>query len=125
MSAKTIAVTLAGEDWDVPASYRVAADLCTVGIDPLKMAISARTDGMLPIDLEQLVTIIYVGVKRGGCKMTRDDVGEAVISEMGITAALEVASSILTALVLGGPSEQDGNPDKKKSGAARRKAGPS
>ena len=122
MSAKTVTVTLGGEDWDVPASYRVAADLCAAGIDPLKMAVAARTDGTLPISFEQLVTVVHIGVKRAGCKLTRDDVGEAIVGEMGMVAALEKASDILTAIVLGGPSEEDANPQKKAS-AARRKTG--
>jgi hypothetical protein len=123
MSAKTVTVTLGGEDWDVPASYRVAADLCALGIDPLKMAIAARTDGTLPIDFEQLVSVIHVGVKRAGCKLTRDDVGEAIITEMGMVVALEKASEVLTAIVLGGPSAEDANFNEKKPRAARRKTG--
>jgi hypothetical protein len=125
MSAKTVAITLAGKDWDVPASYRVAADLCAEGIDPLKMAIAARSTGTLPIDLEQLVSVIHIGVKRAGCKLTRDEVGEAIVSEIGLVTALEKASAILTALVLGGPSENEANFSEKKARAARRKTGQS
>ena len=123
MSAKTVTITLGGEDWEVPASYRVAADLCALGIDPLKMAIAARADGTLPMDFEQLVSVIYVGVKRAGCKMPRDDVGEAIISEIGMVASLEKASEILTAIVLGGPSAEESNFSAKKTSAARRKTG--
>ena len=125
MSAKTVAITLGGDDWDVPANYRVAADLCAVGIDPLKMAIAARTDGTLPIDFEQLVSVIHIGVKRAGCKLTRDEVGEAIVGELGMVSALEAASMLLTALVLGGPSGDDANFSEKKANAVRRKTGQS
>jgi hypothetical protein len=121
---RTISVEIGGVDWAVPASYRVASDLCLLGLDPLKIALSARDTGELNINLEQLIDIIHIGIKRAGCQMTRDDVGEAVISQIGIVPALEKASEILTALVAGGPSSKESNPSPKKPSAARRKPGP-
>lgn len=125
MSAKAVTITLAGADWEVPASYRTSAAMFALGCDPLKMSIAAHKDGMLPIDFEQLVSIIHAGVKQAGCSLPRDEVGEAIISEMGMITALEKASELLTAIVTGGPSEEDANFKPKKPSAARRKTGQS
>jgi len=123
MSSKTVSVTIDGEDWAIPVSYRVAADLCDAGIDPLRMAISAQNTGSLPITFEQLITVIYIGTKRAGCKLTKDDIGEAIVSEIGMVAALEVASQILTLIVTGGPDAEESNISAKKQSARRQKTG--
>ena len=123
MSSKTVSITLEGEDWAIPVSYRVAADLCDAGIDPLRMAMAAQSTGTLPITFEQLITVIYIGTKRAGCKLTKDDIGEAIVAEIGMVAALEVASQILTLIVTGGPNAEESNVSGKKQNAGRRKIG--
>lgn len=123
MTSKTVSITLSGEDWQIPVSYRVAADLCDAGIDPLKMAMAAQSTGTLPITFDQLVTVVHIGVKRAGCGLTRDEVGEAVVSEIGMVTALEAASQILTLIVTGGPSAEEANSSVKKRSAGRRRTG--
>ena len=125
MSCKTIAIELCGDSYDMPASYRVAADLCLLDIDPLQVALSARgaEDGLIPLSMEQIITIISVGVKRAGGSLTRDEVGEAIISDVGIIAALEVVSRYLTCIVVGGPSSEDANFKESGPGKPRRRTG--
>jgi hypothetical protein len=111
--AKTVNVTLAGVDYQMPASYKVAKEIGQRVGDPLKMAIDAER-GEIPWTFESVVDIIHIGAKAAGCALSHDDVGDALM-DSGIPAALEAAANLIGQIVAGGPDKPLKGSTSKKS----------
>jgi hypothetical protein len=107
---KTVSYTLAGIDYQMPASYKVAREIGQRVGDPLAMAIKAEK-GEIPWTLESTIDIIPIGVKAAGCSLSRDDVADAVFDE-GVTGALQASAELIGQIVAGGPA----NPIKADGG---------
>lgn len=101
--AKTVSMTLAGVDYEMPASYKVAREIGQRVGDPLKMALTAES-GEVPWSLENVIDIIWVGCKAAGCSLSRDDVGDEVM-EFGVGESLERAAMLIGYIVAGGPDK--------------------
>jgi len=100
---KTVSYTLAGVEYAMPASYKVARDIGQRVGDPLAMAIKAE-QGEIPWTLEATIDIIHVGVKAAGCSLSRDDVADGIF-DGGLTGALQAAAELISAIVAGGPDK--------------------
>lgn len=101
--AKTVSMALAGVDYEMPASYKVAREIGQRVGDPLKMALTAEA-GDIPWSLENVIDIIYIGCKAAGCSLSRDDVGDEVM-EAGVADSLEKAAMLIGHIVAGGPDK--------------------
>jgi hypothetical protein len=111
--AKTVAFTLAGVEYSMPASYKVAREIGQRVGDPLAMAIKAEK-GEIPWTLEAIIDIIAIGAKAAGCGLSRDDVADAIMNE-GVPAALEAAANLIGHIVTGGPDKPIKGDGAKKS----------
>lgn len=101
--AKTVSYNLAGVEYQMPASYKVAREIGQRVGDPLAMAIKAE-QGEIPWTLESTIDIVHIGVKAAGCSLSRDDVADAVFDD-GLTNALQSAAELVSAIVAGGPDK--------------------
>lgn len=101
--AKTVEMTLAGVNYEMPASYKVAREIGQRVGDPLKMALQAES-GEIPWSLENVIDIIWIGCKAAGCSLSRDDVGDEVM-EAGVADCLEKAAMLIGHIVAGGPDK--------------------
>lgn len=100
---KTVTYTLAGVDYPMPASYKVAREIGQRVGDPLAMAIKAEK-GEIPWTLEATIDIIHIGAKAAGCGLSRDDVAEAIFDN-GVTGALQASAELVGFIVAGGPDK--------------------
>jgi hypothetical protein len=99
--ARTITAVINGTSYEMPASFGAAKEIGKKVGDPLKLAVSAaRSGGMVPLSIEDVVRIIAIGCSHAGCKLPEDVVGEYIV-EQGVTGYLEIVGEYITAIVSG------------------------
>lgn len=114
MASRFVDLELGGNTWRLPATYAVSKQISETVGDPLKMAVAAG-HGQLPWTLENAIDILHVGLKAAGCKLTRQQVGEA-IHDAGPIPYMKDVARYVAALVEGSPerallpSEEDARP---------------
>jgi hypothetical protein len=66
------------------------------------------------MDLEQVVTVIEIGVRHAGCNLSHDEIGEAIVGG-GLVNYIGKAGEYIAAMVAGGPEKPvvGGGPKKK------------
>lgn len=98
---RTVDVSLAGAVYAMPVSFAAIEKVASRVGDPFALSLGMTRGETL--SLLQTVETIAIGASLAGCKLTREEVGQA-ITEAGAQDFLKVASSYVIALVSGGPS---------------------
>lgn len=107
---KTFQVELAGQCYAMPVSFAAIEAVATSVGDPFKLALGMTRGETL--SAVQTVDAIAIGAGLAGCKLTRHEVGQAIV-EAGAQDFLKIASAYVIALVSGGPSAPTTNAKKK------------
>jgi hypothetical protein len=115
--ARTVTVKLNGSEWHMPASYRASREVAEVVGDPVQMAVKSA-NGTLAWTQEDIISIIYIGMKHAGCGLSRDDVGEAIV-DSGTIEMAQVAGEYIATMVAGAPER----PVQQQKKTALRKVG--
>lgn len=90
-----IEVVLAGETYPLCLTLGALAELETaLGSDDLVDVIERFQNGRIKTD--DIITILWVGLKGGGAKLTKEDV-KAMKIEGGIKSYVEIIAKLLTA----------------------------
>lgn len=101
---RSVTVEIAGESIDLPVNFKAGEALANAGVDPLKVALNAASGtGMSSIDV---ITVLVVGAKAAGSKLTRDQIGNAVYED-GVVAHLRVVNEYLSEFVNKKPEYPD------------------
>lgn len=116
---RTVTVKLNGTEWHMPATYKASREIAEAVEDPVKMAI-ASASSQLEWGTEDIVSIIYIGVKTAGCGMSRDDVGECVV-EQGTVEMGQIAGDYIAAIVSGSPSKSTASEKKARPRAGSKR----
>jgi hypothetical protein len=102
--ARTVEVVLDGQAYAMPASYRAAREIAQKVGDPLKLALAAhRSGGAVPMGIDDVVGILAIGVRLAGCKLSTEEIGEAVV-DAGVTNYIGTVGDYILAIV-SGPEE--------------------
>jgi hypothetical protein len=110
--AKTVEAVINGTAYHMPASFKASKEIAEKVGDPLKLAMSAsQNGGAVPMSINDVVSIIAIGVKHAGCGLSFDAIGEAVVSK-GVMTYLPVIGDYLLAICTGS-SDVGGDGGKK------------
>lgn len=101
MAARYVEVVVGGQSWRMPVNYRAAMQIARTVGDPLQMVQKAAR-GQLAWSMSDVVSVIEAGLAAAGCALTKDQIGEAIVSG-GVNSYLTPASEYVCALVEGGP----------------------
>lgn len=111
MASRYVDVTLAGQAWKMPASYAASKEIAETVGDPLQMAIKAQ-QGDLSWTIDDIVSIIYVGVHRAGASLKREQIAEQIV-DGGVQTYLEAAINYVISIVSGEPERPVEGSEKK------------
>ena len=118
--ARTVTVKIDGKAYHMPASYAASREIAETVADPLMMAVNDVEYGPASWGTENIIDIIYIGLRYAGCDLDRDDVGEEVVKG-GVVVYMKIAAQYVAALVAGGPEKpaprQKKAPAKSKRGS--------
>lgn len=98
--AKTVECKINGQGWHMPATYKASRDVAQEVGDPLGMMLETQAKGQVSWSVEDVISIIAIGLRHAGCGLSRDDIGEAVI-EGGLMEYVGVASNYIWAMLEG------------------------
>lgn len=108
---KTVEVTVRGERYGMPVSIDAIDSLNSRGVDVFGcLELLARKK---PIPAVQTVELIAVGLLLAGCKITRDEIGQAIVED-GLVNYRLVSSAYVLALCSGKPAAPAATGSKKK-----------
>jgi hypothetical protein len=103
--AKTVEAVINGTAYQMPASYKASKEIAEKVGDPLKLALSAhQNNGAVPMSVDDVVTIIAIGVKHAGCSLPKDEIGEHIVSA-GLMTFLPIVGSYMLAICTGSAGE--------------------
>lgn len=98
---RTVKVKLNGATFEMPATYRASREIAEQVGDPIRMAMDSAA-GKLAWTQENVIDILFIGVKNAGCTLERDVVAEHIV-DMGLADAGKVAGDYVFALITGEP----------------------
>lgn len=111
--AKTITVELNGQSWAMPASYGASRDIANKVFDPLDIAIKANASGGIKFTVDEIVSVIHIGVTHAGASLTKEQVGNGIFdSEGGVVKHMELVGDYI-GLMISGSEGSSGGGEKK------------
>lgn len=111
--AQTIDFVAGGNTYKMRASLEASRALAKLGIDPLLVTLHTGEHGSPGLTGEQVIDVIYTGIRHGGGDIDRDAVGQLVY-EKGLVYALRDAANYIGAMVTGTPEKPiEGDGPKK------------
>lgn len=103
--SRTVHVKVGGVDYHMPVSYAVSKEIADRVGDPLQMALETRRTGSVNFTIDQIVTIIEIGIRHSGFNKGEDALGDEMMED-GLAAFIGVAAEYIGALIGGGPEKQ-------------------
>lgn len=101
---RSVKLTIAGEEIDMPVTFAAGQKLDAAGFDPLRTALRAQRlgAGEYPLTAQGVIAVLTIGAHEGKSKLKREQIGQAVF-DAGVMAYLPVAVDYLGEFVRAEP----------------------
>lgn len=101
------------DEYTLKSTWKSSIEIAEKVSDPLKMAFDL-VEGKLELELEQIVCIIWIGLKAAGEEFTYDEVGELVHKHGFINYTKPVGMYLIDMASQGSEEKEDGPKKKAK-----------